>query len=310
MRVKKFIQYYFDFTKAERRGIYFLLVLIGLVVVADRLLFLFEKPGVADIKKFQELIASSEPDMLLSKNQTLFPFDPNTIDSAALDSLLLSEKIKRNILKYRSRGGSFRNAADFSRLYGMNDSIMDVLAAYLIFPKSNEHGFPATDRFDARARIVNPNAGKGNYGNGEDRIRNSRSSKFILDINQADSVQFRALPGIGGVLSKRIVKYRERLGGFYSVDQLLEVYGIKPDVLDAFKDRLTVNPEDVVLLDINFADVARLARHPYCPKEMAQRIVKFRSIHGFIENPDVLIDSMILSISEFDRIRNYFPNKK
>jgi DNA uptake protein ComE-like DNA-binding protein len=114
------------------------------------------------------------------------------------------------------------------------------------------------------------------------------------------------LPGIGTVLAKRIVKYRDLLGGFYTVDQLKEVYGLSEQTALIIEDKLTVDITRIKKLNLNFADEYELSRHPYLKKNLASKIVKFRTKHGSFQDFVILRDSMILNIDEYNRIRPYF----
>ena len=125
-------------------------------------------------------------------------------------------------------------------------------------------------------------------------------------MNSADSIQLKQLPGIGDKLSKRIVKYRDLLGGFYSLAQLKEVYGLSEQTILQLKDKVTLDITKIRKLDVNFADVNELSRHPYLQKNLARQIVKFRTKNGSIHDLAVLRDSMILNIDEYSRIKPYF----
>ncbi|MFN5478683.1 MAG: ComEA family DNA-binding protein [Chitinophagaceae bacterium] len=104
---------------------------------------------------------------------------------------------------------------------------------------------------------------------------------IILDINQADSLQWEKLPGIGEKLSSRIVRFRERLGGFITVDQLREVYGIRDSLLVALRSRLTVKKDFVPKqIAINSADYTTLRKHPYVSHEFAKALLAYRKAHS------------------------------
>lgn len=107
----------------------------------------------------------------------------------------------------------------------------------------------------------------------------SRAS-FLL--NKADSATLEALPGIGPVLASRIVRYREKLGGFYDPSQLQEVYGISDSLYLFLKDRLTLVTDSALLkkIDLNNASLETLGQHPYLRWEKAKHIVRYRQANG------------------------------
>lgn len=103
-----------------------------------------------------------------------------------------------------------------------------------------------------------------------------------LEMNGADALDFERLPGIGTVLSERIIKYRNLLGGFVSVSQLLEVYGIGSEVFVQCAPELWVDTTVVVPLDVNLDSYGRFLRHPYLGRSEIDRLFRYRQEHGFI----------------------------
>lgn len=127
----------------------------------------------------------------------------------------------------------------------------------------------------------------------------------VVDINQADSALFESLPGIGEKLSSRIVRYRERLGGFVSVKQLTEVYGLQDSVLQRFADRLKVSSDfSPSKINVNKASYDELKRHPYFGHALAKSLVAYRGIHGSFGKEDDLFG---LAAVEADAIRRILP---
>jgi competence protein ComEA len=103
---------------------------------------------------------------------------------------------------------------------------------------------------------------------------------LIVNINLADSLEFKQLKGIGKVFSSRIVRYRNWLGGFYATEQLLEVYGIDSVLFERIKPNLLVSDADVKKININTCDQKDLSSHPYISYKAASSIVKYREHHG------------------------------
>ena len=102
-----------------------------------------------------------------------------------------------------------------------------------------------------------------------------------FDINTTDVTQLRAVKGIGPVLAARIIKFRNKLGGFINTKQYQEVYGLRPDVIKRLQQASYIRSGfQPVRLNINTADVQALAAHPYLTSQQAQRIVCHRIQHG------------------------------
>ena len=105
------------------------------------------------------------------------------------------------------------------------------------------------------------------------------SSSVVLEINTADSSDLEKLPMIGGFLAKRIVDYREALGGYVSLDQLLEIKYLKEEVWENLRRHWSCNGK-VHPLQINTANVEQLSAHPYLSYSQARRIFNYRIQHG------------------------------
>ena len=101
-----------------------------------------------------------------------------------------------------------------------------------------------------------------------------------IDINKSDTLGFRSLKGIGRAYSRRIVKYRESLGGFFKIDQIAEVYGIDSVLFDSIKDRLVVGNKDFAKISLNTSTFEQLRKHPYISYQVARGVVNYREQHG------------------------------
>jgi DNA uptake protein ComE-like DNA-binding protein len=116
-----------------------------------------------------------------------------------------------------------------------------------------------------------------------------------VDLNSADSAGLEALPGIGPVLSARIIKYRNLLGGYAAVEQLREVYGLRDSTFHIISGMVTADSLAVVKININTADFRALVRHPYLERYEVQAILKFRELSGRITGITDLVENKILT---------------
>ena len=360
MKFKQLIQDYFTFSRNERKGIIVLVVIIFLLALTNKLIFYFEKPAKINAALLdsarQELGLAIDSINETESIQKLFVFNPNTIDSIALDSLDIPQSVKNNLLKFRTKGGKIYSNVDFKKIYGVTDQIYNQVSPYLLLENEpNQHlkitADPELFTFDPNkatdsdflrlgfsdkqiATILKYLDKGGVFRNKADffKIRViSESQKRILsdwvviddkkemlsgensfiksvsiDLNSADSIQLKQLPGIGAVLSKRIVKYRDLLGGFYSVNQLKEVYGLSEETIRQIEKKVKLDNAKIKKLNLNFADMNELSRHPYLKKNLAEKIIRFRTKNGSIHDSSILRDSMILNIDEYNRIKPYF----
>ena len=134
----------------------------------------------------------------------------------------------------------------------------------------------------------------------------SRPQAVILDINAADSVALQAIYGIGPVLSARIVKYRNLLGGFYSMDQLTEVYGLDSMVIARIGQRFTIKKSAIYhKLHINSLDYGGLVRHPYLNSMQVKAILAYREQHGSFFSTEQLKEIHLIDDSTYIKLYPY-----
>lgn len=303
MKLRRIIKEYFSFTRGERTGLIVLIILILLVIAAKEMIFYFEKSTVADRKQFVKLVKEHEQrkNVVEPEAGELFAFDPNTVDSLTLSKLNLPKFVKQNVLRYRQHGGHFKRTSDFRRLYGMNDSVFAAIEPFLVVEQP-EPVFSPMSKAELKPRFGNePDHSIVPVDTGIPVASNS----IMVELNTSTSSELEKLRGIGPVLSKRIVKYRELLGGFYAIDQLKEVYGIKPEVFEANRVFVSLGVVELRKLDLNFLTVEELAAHPYINYKEAQRIVDFRSKNGYISDKNILLSDSIIGEEHFRKLSYY-----
>ena len=197
-------------------------------------------------------------------NYRLQYFDPNTVDSLTLRRMGLSGFTARNVLRYREKGGVFRDEESFSRIYGLTSEQFRVLRPYIVIKKESRKSQDTVPVFERKPRILSEKYPEGT----------------VLDLNKADTNALKRVPGIGSVLSKRIVAYRERLGGFYEVKQLQDLSHIGEEVNRWF----CVKADSLRKLEINKAGLEELRRHPYMNFYRAKAILEYRRKRGKIKS--------------------------
>jgi DNA uptake protein ComE-like DNA-binding protein len=127
----------------------------------------------------------------------------------------------------------------------------------------------------------------------------------LIDLNSCDSASLEALPGIGPVLSARIIKYRNLLGGFAEVDQLKEVYGLREETFNLIEGRVFADTSAVIKIRINTADYRQLVRLPYFERYEVSAILKYRELNGKISGISDLIDNMLIAPEKAKKVRPY-----
>jgi DNA uptake protein ComE-like DNA-binding protein len=127
----------------------------------------------------------------------------------------------------------------------------------------------------------------------------------VIDLNYCDSASLEGLPGIGPVLSSRIIKYRNLIGGFVSVGQLREVYGLSEETFEMISSRLKADSSAVRKININNAEFKDLIRHPYLKRNEINAILKYRELNGNITDIVSMTENNLITPETANKIRGY-----
>lgn len=187
-------------------------------------------------------------------------FDPNTVDSSTLVHLGLKPWQAKNMMKYRAAGGKYRKAEDLKKLYGMTDSMYQALAPYIRIAREEKDSL----RVDSV------------YTHTDSLPKWPEKKDTILNLRTTDTTELKMIRGIGSYRAKQIVRYREQLGGFVSVEQLLEVKGMEDLASDSILQHFVLDSVTVQQMNVNQAGVQRLAQHPYLRFEQAKALYELR----------------------------------
>lgn len=226
-----------------------------------------------------------------------FPFDPNTLERPEWLRLGLTERQVDGIERFREKGGRFRSKDDLARMYSLLPEQVAALRPYVQLPERA----PERDRADRSSRYARTSgnermsappwerrtAGEDSAaGRGSAKRTWDRSVVRAVEVNTADSARLVALPGVGPAFARGILKYRDKLGGYRSMDQLAEVYVLKdkPDALARLKELLVIDTLMVRRLPINSCTVEQLAAHPYAGWKVAKPLIAYRAQHGPFRN--------------------------
>jgi len=133
----------------------------------------------------------------------------------------------------------------------------------------------------------------------------NKQQKMVIDINLSDSATLVQLPGIGPVLSARIIKYRRLLGGFARIDQLKEVYGLQAETYELIKGRVFTDSSVIKKININSAGYKELSHLPYFEKYEVTAILKYRELKGRIKGLNDLIENKLISVGKARKVGPY-----
>ncbi len=225
---------------------------------------------------------------------TPFPFDPNHTDSATLCRLGLEPWQVSNMLKYRRKGGRWRSADDLQRLYGLSKSQFEQLRPYVRIAEADKR------------KVYERAEWQSNYEH-EPRPKTEKLAEGVtLPANTADTTALKHIPGIGSYYARKIVDYRERLGGFVSTSQIGEIEDLPAGITRWFVLDKADEPRQ---LRINHATFKQLVRHPYLSYEQTKIIVTHIRQYGAIRSWRDLQLYKEFTQNDFKRLAPYISFK-
>jgi competence protein ComEA len=308
---------YLYFTRKDRRGSLVLLFVVLLICMAPFFYALFINKNITEENKFDEALlalrarqknddekkfpqrreedyrpydhpSSSYTTSYASlKKGTLFNFDPNSLPAEGWKKLGLRDKTIATILNFRSKGGKFRQPEDIKKIWGLFPDEAERLMPYVQIAAAQENNYPQYDKPDKPSYVIEKSY-----------------ERSLVNVNLADTGAFIALPGIGSKLSQRIINFREKLGGFYRVEQVKETFGLPDSVYQKIKPLLQVSGE-VKKININTASLDELKAHPYIRYQLANAIVQYRAQHGNYKAVDEIKKIMIVDEQAYDKMYPY-----
>jgi DNA uptake protein ComE-like DNA-binding protein len=301
---------FFYFSKGQQLGIIVLLSLILLVTIVNYSLPLFFrlKPThddgfLIEVAAFKKSLISRDSINQVKrqanylekykhysnyqydkpiKKVSLFSFDPNTVDSTTLVMLGLKGFTISNLLRYRSKGGHFRMPEDLGKVYGISPQKLEELKVFVSIKPI------VITKIDS---IPNP--------------KKQIKQAIIVDLNSADTSLLVQVKGIGRGYAKGIVGYRLKLGGFVSVEQLKEIFGMRPENYERILPFCKVNLELVQRINVNSATAEKLNRHPYINFYQAKAIYELRRNKGKLHSFNDLKSISEIKAGDIKRLQAY-----
>lgn len=371
---------YFSFTKGEKRGVIVLLSIIILISVGIQCIKFLRINEFTDFSRFDSQISQFEKERTqqqkegslskFKKNDTtlpteLFDFNPNEIEDTNWIKLGFATWQIKTINNYKAKGGEFRVKSDVGKIYGVSDTLYQLLFPYILLPEVKENKFNNTFKKEAtkisyfnfdpntiskeqweklgfaawQIKIIFNYKEKGGkwrtkadvkkiYGLSEtdyyklepfillpneiSKTETSFSKKednIKIDINTADTTEFIKLKGIGSAFSKRIIKYREALGGFINIEQLKEVYGFTEELFIQISPNLKITNINVNKIDLNQTDEEQLKKHPYIGWKLAKPIIAYRKSHGSYKDVHDIKQIHLITDEIYSKIAPYLTVK-
>jgi competence protein ComEA len=220
----------------------------------------------------------------------LFYFDPNTLSREGWQKLGLRDKTIHTIQNYLSKGGQFKKPEDLQRIYGLFPNEFERIAPYIkIEPGKETNSYK--DFADKSATEAQP-------------AKTYAPRYSIVEVNSADTTSLIALPGIGSKLALRIINFRDKLGGFYSVNQVGETFGLPDSTFQKIKQYLKLETP-ARKININTATIDELKAHPYIKYSLANPIVAYRNEHGSFAKVEDIKKVMVVTEEVYSKIAPY-----
>ena len=282
--LKERIKDLLDMHREERRGTLWLmgilLVLSGWVVYEQWLRPPKEYDLAQQRARIEAWVASRSEAQADSVPQKLFPFDPNSIGREEWRALGLTDRQIDGVERYQNKGGRFRTKKDLGRMYSIRPDQYAALEPYILLPDSFVR--ENTARRERKKQWADQGSYEAQASTIRERATYAPRTARSVEVNTADTSALIALPGIGPAFARGIVKYRDLLGGFVSLDQLGEVFVLrdKPDAVLKLKEFLTLDTLAVRRIPINTCTVEELAAHPYVRWKIAKPLIAYRQQHG------------------------------
>ncbi len=308
---KQLVSDYLGYTKKERNGILVLLSLIILFLLLPYCYPYLINRKKYDYREFEKSIASLETidkdsgngfEKRTGKNYypssqkdyprtsskgELFYFDPNTATIADWKRLGLRDKTIATIQNYLSKGGKFYKKEDIGKIWGLHQDEVDRLMPYVQIQSTGKTVYSPEKEYEKK------------------EYKKPTYSSTIIDINSADTAAFIALPGIGSKLSQRIINFRDKLGGFYKVEQIGETFGLPDSTFQKIKISFKIATTDIRKININTASVDEMKSHPYIRYALANAIAQYRTQHGKYNTVADIKKIMTVTNEVFDKLAPY-----
>ncbi len=287
-KLLRFIRDFFGFSRTELNGF---LVLIPIMIIALLAPAVYRRWITQDryndpliIHRLDSIVARVTDTTKSNAGQQheFFEFDPNLATVEELKELGFPPYLAQRIANYRTRGGRFRSSNDLLKIYGVDTLFIEKVKPYVRIAETTHSVMAA------------PAVGTGFV----------QSPPF--DLNLADTTQLKEVFGIGSKLAFRIVRYRESLGGFVSMSQLNEVFGLDAVTVEELQRRSFIDQTFVPRkLNINQATAGELDKHPYISPQVARAIAAYRLQHGpyyqvsDITNVEIVNDSILQRLTPY-----------
>ncbi|MBP5722428.1 MAG: helix-hairpin-helix domain-containing protein [Bacteroidales bacterium] len=209
--------------------------------------------------------------------------NPNTATLEDFLQIGLTRIQANNCINYRNKGGHFYKKDDLKKIYSISEDDFARIEPFITIPKTNKPlEIKTTNDKKTVTKTIN-----------------------TVNINVCDTTELMQLPKIGSFRARKIIERRERLGGFYSVEQLCDINSLDSSVVAEIRAYIIIDTAAIRKININTASFKEIVAHPLISYEQTKKIMQYKSIVKNISNPDELLINNILEREEYEKIKFY-----
>ena len=312
IKLRKWFGSFFTLSKSEQRGIVVFSFLILLLLVfwilmpylrndhpVDNSMFIREMENfyqaqqhISDSIQIERLQNRGELDRELAKLKIKpFPFNPNQLPEEKWLEMGFTAKQVKSIKNYEAKGGKFRTKADVKKMYAISDVEYQILEPFIEIPEE-----PVAQKSVSQKEYQTKP---------EKKEFPEKKTPQVVEINSADSASLVDQLLLPAWLSGRVIKYRNLLGGYYTAQQLGEVYGFKAYYLNSALPYAQVDTLLISKINLNTATFKEINKHPYISFEMTKEIVNRRDRKGKYKSLNELVELNLVPDTVYVKLRPY-----
>ncbi|MBQ2374121.1 MAG: helix-hairpin-helix domain-containing protein [Alistipes sp.] len=289
----------------------------GAIILFSIALVLVMLAVVIELVKPPKLLPSVVQHELSLDSLPMSEFDPNKADYEQLRAAGVPKQVAVGIIRWRSYGKVYRVKEDLALVTGMTDSLYVVFEPYIEIADSlaakPKHSAAKpkleyqTKRYtSAKNSFRKEELPQRGYGKDTLETPSKKSAEVkLLELNSADSAALISVDGIGVKSAVEIIKYRELLGGYHSVEQISELKCVTEQNFAKILQQICCDSCEIQKIDINFAAPKEIARHPYVSSRVLRKIIKQRQLKGGWSRIEEMVEDEILSDDEAKRLAPY-----
>jgi competence protein ComEA len=315
---------WFDWNRGEQRGMLVMIFLISLTIlyrvfiigssamhVQERYSWENEVSAWLANQKREDLDEKVFTKPITANSQeALFSFDPNTLDDDGWKKLGFSPGQIRSIRKYLNGGGAFRVKGDVAKMYVIDDEDFARIEPFILLPDVSDHGFQEKKKewksefkqYQSKDENLTETA----YPKYSSNTFSYKRDDVVVELNSADTSDLKQIRGIGSWMAKKITEHRNKLGGFYDVEQLLDIYRMTPEKLDTLKKHFTVDQGLLIKRDINKMTEQELSAFPYLNLTQSKALIAYRDKHGPFKRIEDVGKCVAIDEQTLNKLKFYF----